>query len=404
MSRVLLPGRIARMTLVLLVGSSFGGIAVTADGDDEEDEEREEGEDEAGPVQVGRNRNPGHFDVSGTTVNGFYVEFSLDRNTCTVLDFHVRGVAIFSSIDLPSSCNLTSKGGSEGGVDAVEIEGEDRGSKLRFHDNPTALIRFDVQRRETVRFQLAPGVEASPAEDGGSIEIGSGGVFANLFVTDDASLLLNDRSIETSDAKGNFLVHPGGPPQSERPTEAAIGEAITNQHVGGRIDVLVVNGSVVHEALAFDDVLIRAHQPDDLTFRFLVDADLTEGRVFVVNFAPGAFQEGDVGVRFYDLDNASFPVEVPIQKADDIADVLAIERGEGPEFWLIEDENGKQVLVSVPHWSAHVFEVFTASSLAGLPGLAVVPPPPSVVWGLLGGVVFVALASIVMTAGRQKQT
>lgn len=348
-------------------------------GDDDEDHDEGEKDEEA--REGGKRRGPGRFNLSNATFDGRHVDFSWDQTSCDLTEYRVFGVEFFDRIELPAPCKAEMHGHQ------VDFEADE--AELRVHDNPNGLLRFEAEDNASMTLRVASGVDVAESNDTWTLKAGN--LTGRIFLTDEDGRLAFDngsRAFRVEDSKGNFLVHPS---QGESREKEKVRDAIKERKVGGQIDVLVHNGSVVHEVLAFDDVIIKVHKKNDSAFRFLVDANLTEGRTFVVNFAPGAFQEGKIGVRFFDVDEDGLANEVPIQEADNLSDVLDIAPGEGPEFRVVRDEEGKHVLVAVPKFSVHMFEVQAVSAQLA----------PTVVYGVLLGAGFVAASAGLMLARRR---
>jgi hypothetical protein len=99
-------------------------------------------------------------------------------------------------------------------------------------------------------------------------------------------------------------------------------------------------------------------------------------------------------LRYFDDHTDGTQTEVIFAKADSIADVLDPTNDAGrPEYWVVADADGLQVLVSVPHWSTHTV------TLAGL-GIVL---PPSVMMGLVAGVIGTMVAATAMFWPRKQR-
>lgn len=351
--------------------------------DPDEDSSRQDdrdGEDREGPS--GNKQKPGRFAEKNATLDGRHVDVSANLTSCTLTDYRVLGIAFFASIQLGAPCKVRSAGSQ------LNVEWEE--GELRIHDNPNGLLRFEAEDNASVSFQLAEGVDAAE-EEPASLRLTAAGLSAGLFLTGGGSMAWDHGSrVNVTDAKGNFLIR--SPEEGSRGVRA-VEEAIEKKKVGGQVDVLVENGTVVPEILPLDDVRMKVSKRNDSAFRFLVDANLTEGRTFAVNFAPGVFGEGQVAVRYYDVDELNVSTEAAITTADDIADVLEISQGEGPEFWIVQDAAGTHVLVAIPHFSIHVFEVL------GVPAQVV----PTILYGLVFGFLFASAGAAGMFMGRRRE-
>jgi hypothetical protein len=172
------------------------------------------------------------------------------------------------------------------------------------------------------------------------------------------------------------------------PSQGKVDEAIADGRVAARFQVLPGNAT---QALTFDDVTSATQQLPNGSHRFTVDANLTSGRTFVVDFAPGLVQAGQLGVSYYDEELGAL-VQAAISQADDLDDVLSIDPDEGPEYWIVHGMEGVQVLVMVPHFSVHAFEVFS------------IPPEvvPLLVYGLALGLAVVVVMGFGAVLGRRK--
>jgi hypothetical protein len=110
-----------------------------------------------------------------------------------------------------------------------------------------------------------------------------------------------------------------------------------------------------------------------------LSANLTEGRTVVMHVDPallGNATPDRLELRYYDDHSDGSRTEVVFAKAASIADVLdPTNDGGRPEYWVVSDSDGLQVLVSVPHWSTHTV------TLAGLGEIL----QPSVLMGLVAG-------------------
>lgn len=323
-------------------------------------------------------REPGKIVQSDlASFDGRYVDFTFDADACLLSDYRVYNVTVLDEIQLPAPCDGRGHGGRGGDHGAAFEVGDGNGS-LRIHDAPNGLIQVRADNDTPIRITPSADATFNASDPGHAFTLG------NL-----SGILRVDRNatFDNITGKARFWVHPlsGGSPE-----RVEIRQAIKERRVAAEVDVLVENGTITSEVLAYEEVVLRAQRGANQSFRFIVDANLTSGRTFVVNLGPGVFEQGKVGLRYWDVDEAGIASEVPITEADSLEDALNITEGEGPEYWITQDKAGKHVLVAVPHFSVHVFEV------------ASIPPEvvPVVIWGLIAGVAFVGLGAAGMFRRR----
>lgn len=269
------------------------------------------------------------------------------------------------------------------------------GWHARIHDNPTALI---TAQNATLRFHLPDDADVQREERGWRIGL-----------DDRTAFLAGDgRGDDTIQVSGDvrFLVHSEVDERDER-ERAGDDERIVKRDVRKEvrvkvqeaIDRRVVAADVrVHretEVFRYDEVEVEVVRPERATpddpLRVRVDADLDSGRTIVLDVDP-AMLEGELELRYYDLFDDGSRTEVVFVQASSLADVLDPDDDGGqPEYWVVEDADGVQVLVSVPHWSVHEI------TLASL-GFIV---QPSVLIGIVAGVGGVAVAALALMRPRR---
>ena len=362
-------------------------------GRDNSDDQAADDEDEEKDRQGRRNhgesepRQPGRIEEAAGAFDGRYVDFRFNTTSCTVSDYRLYNVTFFDSITLGGTCESAPKAGGQHGH---EVRVASDSAELRLHDAPNGLIRFKAEGA-TVDFDWADALTA--AQNSKGVELATG---ANLTgqlrvdVDDTPNITIGSGSLQAMNASGGFWAHPlsGGSPE-----RIEIRDAIKKGHVAGEIDVLLADGAISTEVLQYEDVLIKVGKKNASGFRVLVDGNLTEGRVFVVNVGPGLFEQEKIGVRYYDEDADGLLEETSIAMADNLADAISIEPGEGPEYWVTHDQTGKHVVVTVPSFSVHAFEVM------GLSATVV----PSILAGAALGIGLVAAAGVGIVPRRHLQ-
>lgn len=147
--------------------------------------------------------------------------------------------------------------------------------------------------------------------------------------------------------------------------------------VAGDIGAQIVIGDVLSPPTLYDDIDVDVHGVLDEGLRIELDASLPEGRTIVIDLVDDIALDQELDIRFYDVIDAETQTQILLHQADDLRDVLdANNDGGQPEYWIVRDQDGVHVLVSVPHWSLHAIE---------LQSLGPIAVNPSVLMGILGG-------------------
>lgn len=337
------------------------------------------------------------------------VTFQVDAANRTLYDYRIDGRAIFDALLLDTgSDNLTvQRVGS-----ALRIGDHD--TELVLHDDPSGLVRFKASDGSlTVR--LADGATVQRSSDGAMarVVLPDGGIghlrAGNVTWLDASTLLVSDFFaflLPPAASPGQSGAGEDGEDGAGAEVEAKVGRAITDRKVGAEIEVsgpapASAAGPADPEAdgtvrvLAYDDVDVQVKVPSDVAtpeapIRVRVSAELDEGRTIVLKLDRSVLESADAGslvLRYFDLydqaDGSEVETEVVFQAASDLQDVLdpADDSGQ-PEYWVVEDANGLQVLVSVPHWSAHAITVGSVGQVLSNPSVII-----GIAVGLAGSVV-----------------
>lgn len=146
---------------------------------------------------------------------------------------------------------------------------------------------------------------------------------------------------------------------------------------------------------AYEDIRIAVEKPERATpetpYRVVFDANFTEGRTIVLDVEPRLIS-GVMQLRYFDINDDGTETEVVFRQASSLEDVLEPTDDAGqPEYWVVRDTDGLQVMVSVPNWSAH------AVTLAGFGEVV----QPTVLIGLVAGVGVTICAAVALFRPRQ---
>jgi hypothetical protein len=316
-------------------------------------------------------QRPGRLVADAGQADGRYINFSYDPAGGSLSDYAVGGTVFFATVDAPDAFEFRIRGGT------ADLQGE--GFYANVHDNPTGLLRL-VAQDGTFVLTLGPDVDATA--NGSRVDLAAGN--ASAVVT---NATLSGDSLTATEAL--FMLR--GPSvsavaRSANPSQALVEEAILNGHVAARIQVLG-NGT---DVLAYQDANVTSHRLQNGSHRVIVDANFTSGRAFVMDITPGLVRAEELGVLYYDEDAGDL-VPAKIQRADSVSDALESTEGEGPEYYVVTGLDGAQVIVSVPRFSIHAFEVFA------------IPPEvaPLIVYGLVLGILVVGLMAVGAMVGRR---
>ena len=348
------------------------------------------------------------------------VTFEVDAENRTIYDYRIDGRPIFAAILLDTgSDNLTvHRHGS-----ALRLGDAD--TELVLHEDPTGLVRFKGSDG-SLTARLADGalVQLDSAGEVARVTFPDGGIGhlragnstwldgSTILVSDFLAFLLPPRAEAASDASDPSDDGDDGDEGRDRHVVRAIEE----RKVGAEIEIsrpappeamsaAAEEGTV--SILAFDDVDVQVNVPSDVAtpeapIRVKVSAELDEGRTIVLKLDRSVIESSDpdtLVLRYFDVydqpDGTEVETEVVFAQASDLQDILdPMDDGGQPEYWVVEDANGLQVLVSVPHWSAHAITVGS---------LAEVVSQPSVLIGLVVGAAGSVVAAAAMLWPRRPE-
>ncbi len=318
---------------------------------------------------------PGRMQLADGVADGHYVDFVFDEANGTIGNYTVGPDTFFATINAPGPFGAEAQGAS------VRLTGV--GFEILITDNPTGMLRV---QSDNASFQLVltDAVEANATEPRIDIRTGNQSAFLTNGTLDD------NQSIETHG--GLFLLYGASVSAVARdyaPSQARIDEAIADGRVAARVQVLPNATNV----LAFQDADVRGVQQPNGSYQVRVDANFSDGRAFVVDFAPGLLNASQLGVLYYSEEDGQL-VPQGIQRADSLEDALVIEPGEGAEYWVVGGLEGSQAVVAIPHFSVHVFELFG------------IPPEvaPLVVYGLVAAILVVIVMGAGAFMGRRERT
>lgn len=315
-------------------------------------------------------QRPGHVILRNNMVLGEYVGFTYNGDDGVLNLFSVAGTVLFDTIEAPGPFNATADGG------VVTLAGD--GFNATVHDNPMVPIRFETDAGPFYLKTPFGGAQTAfhkgPDWNVGRVDVTVG--VREGFVTQAQTPgfrgipALDGSLFKLTASSVDDLSYPS-------PFQDQVDAAIQDRRVAAQYQVFA-EGS---DALVYEEVDVHFAQMENGSYRFLVDGHLEGGRAFVVNFAPGVFPAEELNILYY---NETFEALMPadIQQASSLEDVLSADAGEAAEYWWVADPSGTHVIVSIPSFSVHAFDVL------GIPPELV----PLVVYGVIAGLVFAAVA------------
>ena len=351
--------------------------------DDEEDgddgvggsDDRDDGDDRRrgpGPRRGDQAAAIGAFALSTTerVVEGDYVSFTY--NDSDLRDFQVGGVPLF---DLHVSGDGDDEDENAAVARGAQVQLETPLFRLHVHDNPGGVLKLDTDGIATILF--AEGTNLTRVGDERvAFRIGNltGSVRGEDLDVAGRSIIGRDEILVLVHAtRGSFDVH-----------RDDIGEAVGKRHVGAEASFnRRDDDGVEQDVVSYGNVTLHTVKAERGNLTLLIDGHGFDGRVLVLNVdgrIVGASKADDLSVLF---DNETITLASSIQDVLDPDD-----DGLAAEYYVVFDpaEEAFQLLVSVPHYSLHTLSVTTLLQSA----------PPSVIAGVIGGVVLLAASGVVL--------
>jgi hypothetical protein len=319
-----------------------------------------------------------------------WIAFQVAPDHRTLTDYRVDGKPTLDRLVLDVG-NGSLQTGRSGDMLVVG----DADTRLRLHDNPVGQIEFKGSDG-SVRLTFPAGASIRTAEPGARITYPDGRVA--LLVADHAAWSGHDVTLT-----GFFAFHvvrADGPFEGDGVADAKLRaklqDAVESRHLGAEVSIRLRQ---TVEKVSYDDVDVEVPPPDAAsgTIRVQLSANLTQGRTVVLHVDPALVRNSTpsrLDLRYYDVHPDGTQTEVVFARASSLQDVLDPTDDAGqPEYWVVQDPDGLQVLVSVPHWSIH------AVTLSGLGELL----QPSVLAGIVAGAAGTVLAGAAMFWPRRRE-
>jgi hypothetical protein len=343
----------------------------------------------------------------GDAAAGKWIAFRVDAANATLLDYSVAGRPVLDSLHLETgSDNLTVRATGA----ALRLGDDDTG--LLLNDDPTGLVRLKAADGSLL-LVLPDGTRVDRTDDGTVARITYGdGRIAHLRIGN--ATWLDGRTVLAEGFAALLVQPPEEKSGHDDQVQAEVKDAIEDRKVGAEITLhappahgaaTTADSSV--QVLEYDDLQVEVHMPagevatPDAPIRVELSADLKEGRTVVLNVNRSLLEATDpqaLVLRYFDLheqaDGTVLETEVVFHQAASLQDVLDPTDDSGsPEYWVVQDANGVQLMASVPHWSAHAITIGSVALLHVTPSVAV---------GIAAGVAGSVVAAVAMLWPRRR--
>lgn len=297
-------------------------------------------------------------------VRGAHVAFKGDKATEALFGYTVDGQLFFDAVRKPSKfTGFDTEDGSDGTI--MTMRGE--GFLYRVHDHASGLANFRVSGAP-VELDVADYLSVKRTDKG--VEITDGQRRALLLghaldvdgdritLRGDADFLLEGQKQEVLAKVAN--VHRGD-----------IAKAVTDKRIGAEVTLVAGADGTAAEKLTYQDMAIAVEKPKaDGAVSVRIDSPTHEGKTVVLNLDKGLLASLlNLKIKVFEVEGGS-ESDASATKASSLADVLDPADDATPEYWIVTDEDGAQVLVSFPHFSEKRVEIQSGSSslVKGLPG------------------------------------
>ncbi len=290
---------------------------------------------------------------------GKYMTITGDTGTSTLQEIAVQGQVWLDGITTDSYFDDDQWNMGEDGH-ASWLTGGGEGVKMRLHDNPAGLIQFRSQDGYSFLLQVPSHIDVAATDKGWSFAAGEEEAFLRA-AAGDSEWDASSRTLYVG-GEAEFFV-PGNADNkvltgvANKHRDEIMGAA-QNQQLGAEITITTDgDGQAVDDALVYDDVQIDVEadeESDVLAVTFSADSS-EAGKSFVLNVDDQIVQVGGtLEITYWDVnEETGEETESIIHKASSLMDVLDATDDETAEYWIVEDEDGTQVIVSVPNWSTH---------------------------------------------------
>lgn len=224
------------------------------------------------------------------------------------------------------------------------------------HETPTTVIEFTAIQENSLKFILPEGTNA--LKTGSSVLIGNEQASGTFLIKGDVLVNIDGNNLVFDAPEGSSVIFRGNP-QGEQ----VIGEAMSNNIIGGELFITNDGYQLVEDIVLFDDLTLSTISPA----KDLIDLEIR-----------GNLDYPKTVIAHVDREMLSFntPEEIGIQ-----IDGVYIERGEGLsetifaqdenlKYYVTENSNGFDIIIYFPQISDHKITISGVEQPPGWDGFA----------------------------------
>ncbi|MBW3584053.1 MAG: hypothetical protein KY455_13260 [Euryarchaeota archaeon] len=325
----------------------------------------------------------GFCGAEGDEVACRHVRFTIDATNSSLDDLSVGRFAVFKTLVFPGAPDPDE---SRGAPNLVRIEGDDW--RFVLSDAPPAPMRFKADNA-TFALTLADGVTTEAIEEGFRLHLSAGDMNGTARITGAVAIDPADPQslLVTGDAR--FIMHAQDVvlPGLQGTERAAVERALERGRIGAEMKIVKAQdgergrSSVVGQTTLYDDMNITLEDGPAVdetpaegkrAYTITVDAHADSGRTIAVTLDEGILDPKTIAFRYFDVDDGGNATPAAIIKAASLEDVLdPDDDGTVAEWWLVQDESGVKLLVSIPSFSVHKIELASLDVLIQQPSLVI---------------------------------
>lgn len=319
----------------------------------------------------------------GDEVTCRHVRFMIDATNASLDDLSVGRFTVFETIVFPGAPDPDE---SRNAPNLVRIEGDDW--RFVLSDAPAAPMRFKADN-VTFTLQLAEGVTTEEIEDGLRLRLVSADANGTARITGAVAVDPADPQTLLVSGDARFILHAEDVvlPGLQGEERAAVERALERGRIGAEMKIVKAQdaergrSSVVGQTTLYDDMNITLEDGPAVdetpaegrrAYTITVDAHAESGRTLAVTLDEGIVDPKTLAFRYFDVDDGGNVTPAAIIKAASLEDVLdPDDDGTVAEWWLVEDESGVKLLVSIPSFSVHKIELASLDVLIQKPSLVI---------------------------------
>lgn len=343
-------------------------------------------------------------DGSGSgSLKGRFVSFDYDSGSLALSNYRVQGLLLFERFYAPHDIDEPHvEGATLSGKGVLESELGDVKLHLKIHDNPTGGFHADcdVERARkdenatagdprSCTLSLPEGATIEKTGEGDGEDKSAVRYVVKSSEEEAFLLVLGPHFLEGTELEFTKAIRLFFPSTNVVHDDFAnkdrerIRLGIAAGKILAEVDIVKKGDGAEFESYGYDlgeDGSAEGVEVESLPTGIAIDfdAESSAGKTVVFNIDTSLFGNVDAAtlvaanlkIVYYDVAEDGSKVEVEIQQADSLQDIL--DPGETvPEYWIVLDANGLQAMVSTPHFSAKRVEI-TAQSIEalkdGIPG------------------------------------